>query len=333
MNVQPLTHEDAKVLSVLREDGSADPAFDPGLPPERVAALYEAMLRTRAVSERLAKLADEGRIGLFPPRFGAEAAIVGATSALREQDWIFPAMGDFGAAIARGLPLARVVARAFGGANDELLGRDVPAALGNKTLRIASASAPAATHLPHAVGLAWAAQRRGEDLVSAAFFDACEIDAADFHTGLNFAGVMKVPTIFVCRVGQGEASAAEHAVAYGLHSVRCDGSDLLAVVRALRGAVQRASEGGGASVVDLALGSSDEALSRARAHAQALGAWDEAKERAALRRAAEDLASAIDAASRAKKPPPRTIFDDVYARVLPHLQEQREALESTPGST
>src|SRR5690606_60300 len=133
---------------------------------------------------------------------------------------------------------------------DPLRGHDMPGGLSARRLAIASVSAPAATQLPHAVGVAYAARLKGKDLVTAALFDANEIDAADFHSGLNFAGVMKAATVFVCRVracdledGTVPRGASEYAVAYGIEAARCDGSDLLAVVGTVREAVQRASIG------------------------------------------------------------------------------------------
>ncbi len=327
MEMQPLDERAraADVVSVLRADGSADPDRDPGLERERVVALYRAMQRTRVVAERFEKLAESGRIGFFPHRRGSEAAVIGATFALREQDWIFPTIGDFGAALFRGMPISVLAHRVFGSASDPLKGRDMPGGFSARDQHIASVSAPAATHLPHAVGYAWAARRRGEDRVAAAYFDAGEIDAADFHTGLNFAGVMRAPTLFVCRTREGEASAADHAIAYGLPAVRVDGSDVLAVVSAITDAVDRALDGQ-ASVLDLAIGGPDDALARAREHLVRMNAWDEDEERALVARVEEELASAIDAAGRAGTPPARTLVDDVFATTTPELEAERSAI-------
>ncbi len=321
---------EGELITVLRPDASADPERDPKLGRERSVELYEAMLRTRVAGERLGALSESGRIGFFPFAPGTEAAVVGATFALREPDWIFPTQGDFGAALARGLSLDALARRAFGGADDPLKGHVLPGGMASRSLRIGSASAPAATHLPHAVGVAWSAQKSGEDSASAAFFDACEIDAADFHTGLNFAGVMRAPVLFLCRTRAGEASAAEHAIAYGLSSMRVDGSDALAVVRAVGDALDRALEGEGATVIDLVIGEPDEAMDRARAHLVRIGAWSDDRERAAKKSVEDELARAIDAASRAGAPAPDTIFEDVFARPAPELERQRSALTRGP---
>lgn len=334
MEIQPIrtgavvSEPSPDLFTVLTSDGSADPTGDPGLSRERVVGLFEAMITTRTVGARLGALAAEGTIGLFPSAPGTEAAVVGAASVLREHDWLFPAYGDFGAALVRGATVAQLGARALGGARDPLEGRDVPAAFSSRALRIASSGAGPANRLPHAVGVAWAAAQRGEDVVSAAFFDAAEVDAADFHTGLNFAGVMRAPVLFVCRVPSGAPGAAEHAVAYGLPAVRCDGSDLLAVVRAIGDAMDRARSGGGATVLDLVIGGPDDALDRARTHLVRLGAWTEEAERALVKRVEEQLASVI--AAGAGKPPLHTIFDGVFAKAPPALEAQQAALVRGP---
>lgn len=335
MEIQPVDPSGADaahasaLLTVLASDGSADPANDPRLSRERVVHLFESMLTARLVGERFGALATDGTIGFFPSARGMEAAIAGATCALREHDWIFPTYDDWGAALARGASIATLAHRAFGGSSDPLSGRDVPAAFASRALRIASTGAAPANRLPHAVGFAWAARQRGEDLVAAAFLDGAEVDAADFHTGLNFAGVMRAPVVFVCRVRAGEEGAAGHAIAYGLASVRCDGSDVLAVVRAVSEARERAAQGH-PSVIDLVIGEQDEALARARAHLVRMGAWDEAREQALAKRVEDELAAGIADASRAGAPPLRSIFDDVFATTTPELEQQYGALARSP---
>jgi TPP-dependent pyruvate/acetoin dehydrogenase alpha subunit len=321
------------VLRLLSDDGRLDVDESPPIALDRAAALYASMVRAAVLGERLSALAASGRIGFFPSTLGTEAAVVGASFALREQDWIFPTHGDFAAAVTRGLSVRALAERVCASANDPLKGRDLPAGSSARAQRIASVSAPAGTHLPHAVGFAWAAQQRGEDVVTAAFFDAPEVDAADFHTGLNFAGVMGAPTVFLCRVRPGQAGAAEHAIAYGLPYLRCDGSDALAVVRAVGDAVERAAEGRGATVVDLELGEdADAPLQRLRAYLEREGAWDEARERSLRLEVAGELERAVEEASRASVSR-HTLVDDVYGRPTAELERQRAELASGPRPT
>ncbi|MFK7988621.1 MAG: thiamine pyrophosphate-dependent dehydrogenase E1 component subunit alpha [Sandaracinaceae bacterium] len=324
MDVQ--TVELSPPMSVLRDDGTADPTLDPGLDAARLTELYAAMRKARVIDERAATLGDAGHLGFLPSCQGREAAIVGATAALSDGDWIFPNPTDWAVALTRGQTLSAFAHRLHGNAHDPLKGHDMPAGISAKAQKVASSSAPAATHLPHAVGVAWSAVQKGDDLVAAAFFDAHEVDAADFHTGLNFAGVMKVPVLFVCRVAADQPGAAEHAVAYGLDAVRCDGSDLLAVVQTVRAAAVSRKP----TVIDLVLSDdTDAALSRARAHLEGLGAWDADHEAALVAETEANFNAALDAAVQAEAPVPASIFDGVFASLPPHLRAQRAALESS----
>jgi pyruvate dehydrogenase E1 component alpha subunit len=314
-------------VSVLRSDGSADPSLDPRIGVARATAIYEAMVTARLAGDRLAA---EDSLGFFPRAYGDEAAVVGACAALRDQDWIFPTHGDYGAALFRGLSIETLVYRAFGGALDPLRGHDHAAGLSARAQRIGSASAPAATHLPHAVGLAWAARQRGEDVVAIALFDGAEVSAADFHTGVNFAGVMRAPAVFVCKRHEGEESAADHAIEYGVFGERCDGSDALAVVRAVSDAAERARRGEGASIVDLVIGEPALALARMRAYLERLAAWDEARERALSQRVGDALSSAVSSARSAGAPPLDALHEHVFARLTSSMQTQREELARAP---
>lgn len=293
---------------------------------EEGAPLFSAMLRARMIDDRLHAMGEAGEIGFLPRGLGREAAVVGTVAALRDEDWIFATSRDWAAAITRGMSLTTFAHRVFGDASDPLRGRDMPGGLSAREQRVASVSAPAGTHLPHAVGVAYAARQRGDALVSAALFDAAEVDAADFHTALNFAGVMKVPVLFLCRVRAGEEGAAEHAVAYGLAAKRCDGSQVFDVVQTVKAARERASRGEGATVIDLEVGGDDEAIERARAHLLSAAVWSAEAESELRARTEEELARAIDAASRAGAPSPTSLFDDVYEALPPHLISQRDEL-------
>ena len=283
---------------------------------EALHALYEQMVRVRTVDARLAALGDAGRIGFLPRTLGREAALVGALDGLEDGDWLFPTHADWALALLRGMDVASFAHRVFGTASDPLKGRDIPSGVSAKGLNIASVSAPAATHLPHAVGVAWSARRRGEGVVSVALFDGPEVDAADFHTGVNFAGVMKAPTIFLCRVREGEPGSAEHAVAYGVHAVECDGTDPAAVSRAVREARERALAGEGPTLIDVVLKGDDDAMARV----------DGVDEAGIRKRTEESLSSAFDAATRASEPALGTLFSDVYEAVPPHLDRQRDEI-------
>src|SRR5919197_853737 len=120
---------------------------------------------------------------------------------------------------------------------------------------------PVATQLPHAVGLAYAAQYRGDDAIVMAFCGDGATSEGDFHEAVNFAGVWHVPVVFVIQNNQWAISVplkkqthsktiAQKALAYGLPGLQVDGNDVLAVYAACREAVARARAGDGPTLIE-----------------------------------------------------------------------------------
>lgn len=358
---------DLSILSVERvlgPDGRADPAQDPGLPTEQVLRIYEGMLRTRIIDERMMTLQRQGRIGFHVGCRGEEACIVGAAAAMREQDWIFPCYREMGALFYRGFPLQTYLDNVYGNEDDVVHGRQMPDHFTARKYRYGSVSSPIGTQITQAVGFAWAGKLRKDDLVAATFFGDGGTSSIDFHSALNFAGVFKTPNVFLCRNNRwaisvpsekqtASASFAGKAVAYGIKGVRCDGNDALAVYRTVREAVVRAARGEGSTIVEMLtyrLGghsSSDDPkayrqneeveqwgkedpLLRLRTHLEVLGAWDEKAEALARMRVDAELKQAIEAAEKKAAPKLTTMFDDVYAERPAHLTEQFETCLNGP---
>ena len=337
-------------MHVIREDGSLDPTLDPGLSIDQVVALYKAMIRTRIVDDRLEKLQRQGRIAFHVGSLGEEAAIIGAAAALRDRDWIVPCYREVGALLWRGYPLQRYVDHMYGNAGDPLRGRQMPDHTFSKSHRYLSVSAPIGTQIPHAVGVAMAAKKRGLDECDGA------TSSNDFHAAMNFAGVYEAPVLFLCR-NNGFAislrtefqtavrTMAEKAAAYRVPAARIDGNDVLAVWRAVREGVQRAAEGGGPTFIELVtyrLGghstSDDPRIYRTEAE---VDSWRKADPLVRLRKHIEqrdvwnddledDWRAICDAEVKdcvrlaEEKPAPelRDMFSDVYAEQPWHLREQ-----------
>jgi 2-oxoisovalerate dehydrogenase E1 component alpha subunit len=352
----PATHG-GDVVRALRDDGSVDPAVDPRLDDEEVVALYRAMVRARRVDDKLAELQRAGRIGFHAGARGEEAAIIGAVAALRERDWVFPASREAAAALYRGVSLATYVHHMFGDARDEARGRQMPDHLFSRTARVVSSSSATGTQIAHAVGFAWGAKIRKEDLVALAFFGDGATSSADFHNGLNFAGVFKAPAVLFCRNNgwalsmpasrqTASASLAVKGVAYGVPFVRVDGCDVLAVLEVTRQAVARAARGEGATLVeaivvrdlepdgeafDVRAPSVDsrpygarDPLALARRHLEARGLFGEAQQAQLDAGIDAEIGAAIVEAEAEGPPPRETMFHDVYAGVPAHLREQAE---------
>ncbi|MGA3122633.1 MAG: thiamine pyrophosphate-dependent enzyme [Polyangiaceae bacterium] len=314
-----------------------------GAPPisdDLAMALYEHMVAARVIDERLAALQLSGRVLQHASALGQEAAVIGAVAAVRDDDWVFLGSPEFGAALWRGMPVALYAHRAFGTATDVVLGRS----------RIPSPSPRVGRNITHAVGVAWAARLRRHDLAVLLLFGESATSGHDFHAGLNFAGVARVPLIALCWNGGPAASSrtavagvAAKAVAYGLPAVRVDGCDVIAVWSAVREARARASAGGGATLIEAVgappgdgenpeLGAARDPVARFRRTLEERGCWGEDRERQLREGVNADVQRAIAEAEMSPVPAPDTLFDNVYADVPRHLREQRDEWARVTGA-
>jgi pyruvate dehydrogenase E1 component alpha subunit len=353
---------------VVADDGSALAPLPP-LARTELVRLYRTMVLSRELDERMVVLQRQGRIGFYVGAFGEEAAIVGATAALDDRDWIFPCYREHAAALMRGLPLVSFAANLFGNDGDVARGRQMPCHEVWRAGNFASISAPIATQLPHAVGAAWAARLRGDDAVALAWFGDGATSASDFHVALNFAGVKKAPVIFACRnngwaistpreAQTASETLAQKAVAYGIHGERVDGNDLLAVWDATRRARARAAAGEGATLLELvtyrleghttsddprayrpdelvAPWRAKDPIPRMRRHLVRRGILSEGAHARIRDEVREEIRAAIEEAeAMPPKPPLEALFEHVYATPLrqqvEQLAELRAAIAADP---
>src|SRR2546425_10617800 len=239
-------------LSVLDSDGNLDTALEPKLSEKDLRPVYRSMLLGRRLDERMVGLQRQGRVGTFAPVKGQEASQIGSAFTLRPTDWMVPSFRETAAMLWRGWPIDKLLhffaGRLEGGqpAPDQ---HDLPITI------------PVASQLPHAVGLAYAVQYRGDDAVVMSYFGDGATSEGDFHEAMNFAGVWHVPVIFVCQNNQWAISVplkkqthsrtlAQKALAYGFPGVQVDGNDVLAVYAASREAIARARAGDGPTLIE-----------------------------------------------------------------------------------
>jgi pyruvate dehydrogenase E1 component alpha subunit len=226
------------MVSALRPDGTLDPEHDPGLSDDEVVYLYRQMVTTRQMDERLVQLQRQGRIGFHVGSLGEEAAILGSAYAMARQDFLFPCYREFGAALMRGLPLQKFIDNMFGNANDTVQGRQMPNHTTCRDVGWCSISSPVGTQITQAVGFAWAAKIKKQNASALVYFGDGATSSSDFHSGVNFAGVFKVPCVLLCRNNGWAISVpverqtatktfAEKAAAYGIPGVRVDGERLV----------------------------------------------------------------------------------------------------------
>ena len=352
-------------LRVISEDGHTDPATDPKLSKDAVLRLYRYMLLERLLDGRMLSLQRQGRIGFYGPSVGQEASIVGAALAMEPQDWIVPQYREPGAALLRGMPLSQLVAQLFGNALDPIKGRQMPCHYAYREGNFMSIASTVGTQISHAVGIAWAAKLREDPVACLVYFGDGGTSTADFHTGMNFAGVFKAPVVFLCNNNQWAISLpvrkqtatktlAEKAIAYGFDGVRVDGMDALAVVAAVWEARRKARAGGGPTLVEavtyrLGPHSSSDDPSRyrdekevepwrkrdpidlLRKHIIARGVWDGEADKRLVQELDDAITEAVHAVERSPPPPIDALFTDVYAETPWHLREQLEDLRALRG--
>jgi pyruvate dehydrogenase E1 component alpha subunit len=356
------------LYTVLREDGTADPA-EVRLSKDELLRLYRWMVLNRQLDERMITLQRQGRIGFYIGSIGEEATILGSAAGMHEVDWIFPCYREHGAALLRGMPLVTFMCDLLGNAGDAMKGRQMPCHEAWAPGRFTSISSPIATQIPQAVGAAWAARIKREDMVAITYFGEGATSANDFHTGVNFAAVAKVPVVFVCRNNGWAISVprerqtasetiAQKALAYGICGERVDGNDLIAVYNATRRARERAAAGEGPTLLECVTyrveGHSTSDDPRAYRPAELVEPWrkkdpilrlrrflagqgflDDAADASIQGEVREEILRALkEAEAFDPKPPVETLFQDVYAEPLwqqrEQLQELREAMAADP---
>ena len=243
------------VFSVIGDGADVEDGDIPeGLAEKDLIELFRWLLLLRTFDERAVALQRQGRIGTYALYWGEEATQAGALYACEDSDWVFPSYRQNAIGILRGVPAAVVLGwwRGYGGVHGFWNAREH---------RVAPICVPIATHLPHAVGLAWAARILRESVASLVWFGDGATSEGDFHEAMNFASVLRLPTVFFCVNNQwaistpvhkqtATATLAEKAVAYAMPAVRVDGFDPLACWKVTRDALDRSRAGDGPTLIE-----------------------------------------------------------------------------------
>ncbi|GGD21032.1 2-oxoisovalerate dehydrogenase subunit alpha [Pontibacillus salipaludis] len=234
-----------------------------GLSDEEVLDMYRTMLLARRIDERMWLLNRSGKIPFVISCQGQEAAQVGASYALdREQDYVAPYYRDMGVVLSFGMTAKDLMLSGFAKAEDPNSGgRQMPGHFGQKSNRIITGSSPVTTQVPHAVGFALAAKMEKKNFVSLVTLGEGSSNQGDFHEGLNFAGVHKLPVIVMVENNKYAISVplekqlacekvSDRAIGYGMPGYTVDGNDPLAVYEAVKGAADRARNGEGPTLIE-----------------------------------------------------------------------------------
>ena len=243
--VQLLTPRGERVSNRLYDPWIAD------LSPEQLLGLYEDLVVVRRIDTEAIALQRQGELALWPPLRGQEAAQVGSARTLRADDFVFTSYRESAVAYCRGVNLVDLVriwrGTASCGWNPYDFGMATPAVIiGAQTL--------------HATGYAMGCMKDGVDSVAVAYFGDGATSQGDTNEAMVFAASFHAPVIFFCQNNQWAISEpvtlqsalplAARAPGFGIPSLRVDGNDVLAVMAAMRCALDRARTGGGPTFIE-----------------------------------------------------------------------------------
>lgn len=335
---------------VLAEDGSVV-APEPPLSPDQLREIYHWMLLGRTFDERAIQLQRQGRVIIWGPYSGQEAAQAGLGLAMADGDWIFPSYRDILTLMMRGVDPADILGYLRGAfwLSDPRENGVFPVQIliGDQAL--------------HAVGAGMAFRLQGRPAVAVGSVGDGATSQGDFHEALNFAGVFEAQSLIfiqnngwaisVPRSRQTAAPTLAHkALAHGLEGVLVDGNDPLATYVVCHWALERARAGEGTAVVEavtyrllphttsddprryqtpelLSAWQQRDPIPRFRRYLERRGLWDDGAEQDARRGALARVDEAIERMEQTPIPQPERIFETTYASPTPDQLAQRQQMQ------
>ncbi len=243
-----------------RASGPADSATEHLTLDDRIW-LLRAMLLMRGIEERAMTLYRQGKVpGSFYDGYGQEAVSAGAAFAMAAEDRLCILHRDLAAHIIRGVSPARILAQYMGRANGITAGRDGNVHFGDRNLGCVGMVSMLPDMMLVATGMAMAFKIRGERRCALTWFGDGSTSRGDFHEAMNWAGVQKLPVVFVLENNQYAYSTpldkqfavdpVQRAAAYGFTGVTVDGNDAEAMFEATRAARERAVNGNGPTLIE-----------------------------------------------------------------------------------
>jgi pyruvate dehydrogenase E1 component alpha subunit len=347
-----VAHFDVRRRSYLAPDGTALRSPPGSLADARtLIPLYRAMVLTRAFDLKAVSLQRTGRLGTYAVSLGQEAVSVGVASAMRDEDVLFPSYRDNGSLLWRGVKM------------DEILlywGGDERGSRWSGPAHDFPFCVPVGSQAPHAAGVAYAFKLRKEPRVAVCLVGDGATSKGDVYEAMNFAGVHKLPVVFVINNNQWAisvplwlqtacATLAQKAIAAGIGAEQADGNDILAVRAAADAAIGAARASQGPRLVEAVtyrLGDhttaddasryrraeevqarwKEEPIARLRAHLVSRKVWGKAEEEALSAECQRQVEAAVERYRATGPRAPETMFDHLYAVLPDAYRGQRDEL-------
>ncbi|MBM7839143.1 pyruvate dehydrogenase E1 component alpha subunit [Alkalihalobacillus xiaoxiensis] len=232
-----------KPMQVIDENGDVvNEALMPDLKKEQLQQLMERMIYVRTIDERCMSLSRQGRLGFYAPVSGQEASMIGSQYALEKKDWLLPGYRDLPQMFYHGVPLTQLFlwsrGHYQGGAMEEGVYVTPPQII-------------IGAQIVQAAGVGLGLKKKKKKNVAVAYTGDGGSSQGDFYEGMNMAGAFQTPTLFIVQNNQYAISTpfnkqtaaetiAQKAVAAGIHGMRVDGMDVLAVFAATKRAREQA---------------------------------------------------------------------------------------------
>ena len=336
----------------LAPDGSISrslPAF--ASDARLLIALYRSMVLLRLFDRKAVALQRTGRLGTYAVSLGQEAVSVGIASAMREEDVLLPSYRDNGALIWRGVQLEEILL--FWGGDER--GNHFAGPVHDFPFCV-----PVGSQAPHAAGVAYAFMLRREPRVAVCMFGDGATSKGDVYEAMNFAGVYKLPVVFVAtnnqwaisvplRLQTGSETLAQKAIAAGFAGEQVDGSDVVAMRAAAEEAIAAARDGKGPHFIEAVtyrLGdhtTSDDAsryrsadevqahwkeepIARLRAYLVGQKMWGKADEERLATECHERVEAAVERYLATAPRRPDSMFEHLYANLPDAYAAQRHEL-------
>ncbi|RKX31726.1 MAG: pyruvate dehydrogenase (acetyl-transferring) E1 component subunit alpha [Candidatus Zixiibacteriota bacterium] len=322
-----------------------------GLSKETLLGLYTNLLKTRMLDERFRKLFRQGRFaGTYFSAVGQEATTVGPTYGLRDEDIIAPSHREIGAAVTKGIPLVHIVAQIYARINSPDKGKTHPCHYGWREKGFISPSSTLAGQTVTGTGCAMGFQIQKKDNVVIAFFGEGATARGGWHEAVNYAGIHKLPIIYVCQNNLWAESVPAHrqagikdfsdrAKAYGFPGITIDGNDVVLVHKTAAKAIERARNGEGPTLIECKTyrwyGHSEidpadyrreeeiiewkkgDPIARAENLLLDLGIHTSKKREAMVEQINQEIDEAVAACEKEKYAEPEEAYNDVYSENFP----------------
>lgn len=344
-----------EMFQILNEEGKiVNEEAAPDLTDEELVELMTRMVYTRILDQRSISLNRQGRLGFFAPTAGQEASQLASHFALEKEDWILPGYRDVPQIVWHGLPLWK----AFLFSRGHFVGNQIP-----EGVNVLPPQIIIGAQYVQAAGVALGIKKRGAKNVAITYTGDGGSSQGDFYEGINFAGAMKSPAIFIVQNNQFAISTprdvqtaaktiAQKGIAAGIPSVLVDGMDPLAVYVATRDARERAVNGEGPSLIETmcyrygphTMSGDDptryrtsdvdnewaakDPIVRFRIYLEGKGLWSEQKEEEVIERAKEEIKAAIKKADETPKQKVTDLISNMYEEKPLNLQEQYEIFKA-----